>query len=248
MKNPHGVEPTRFMKRKESEYAIKCNQSCGPQFGDDITMEEYCYDKKYCIIYNNGSINYECHPQYKSSLYVNSAGPNETNHFNVLDYEVYGIDYKDKDNIYKICQYPDAIWEYITTDSMSDETLKQFDNELSLLKDLDRIHCTDDTTKSNITNYFFKEKSELFPTTNIITRQYDKYLKKWIGRNKYYKKIYQVFGKDFSAKYHNHCDMTKPKVIIIRTTEGYIFGGYLNTKQKQGILSIVYYAIYRWLL
>ena len=32
MKNPHGVEPTRFMKRKESEYAIKCDPEYGPFF------------------------------------------------------------------------------------------------------------------------------------------------------------------------------------------------------------------------
>ena len=248
MKNPHGVEPTRFMKRKESEYAIKCNQSCGPQFGDDIAIKEYCFDKKYCTIYNNGSINYECHPQYKSSLYVNSAGPNETNHFNILDYEVYGIDYEDKDNIYKICQYPDAIWEYITTNDISDETLILVDDEIGLVLDLDRIYSNGEEIRSKISQFFFIEPSILFLNTTIVSREYDEYFKQWIGKNKYYRKIYQVFGKDFSAKYHNHCDMTKPKVIIIRTTEGYIFGGYLNSKQKQGILSIVYYAIYRWIL
>ncbi len=240
LKNPHGVKPTRFMKRKKY-YEYQGDPNCGPQFGDDIIIKEYCFDKKYCTIDNNGFNNYECHPQYKSSLYVNSAGPDETNHFNILDYEVYGIDYKDKDNIYKICQYPDAIWEYVTTGSISGKTLKQFDNEIGLLKDLDRIHCTDDTTKSNITNYFFKEKSELFPTTNIITKKYDKYFKQWIGKNKLFKLIYKASNKSYLAiNYHNHCDMTKPKVIIIRTTEGYIFGGYLNSKQKQGILSIVY--------
>ncbi len=237
------------MKKKESEYAIECNRLYGPQYGNDIITKEYCLDKKYCTINNNGSNNYECHSQYKSSLYVNSAGPDEINKCYLLDYEVYGIDSTDKDNIYKICQYPDIIWEYVTTNKISDETLKQFDNEFSLLKDLDRIHCINSTIQRELSLSFFNNPSKLLPGTCIVSKEYDKYLKKWIGRNKYYKKIYQVFGKDFSAKdYHNHCDMTKPKVIIIRTTEGYIFGGYLNSKQKQGILSIVYKIIYRWLL
>ena len=34
LKNPHGVEPTRFMKRKGSRYAIYCDSGCGPVFGD----------------------------------------------------------------------------------------------------------------------------------------------------------------------------------------------------------------------
>ena len=41
------------------------------------------------FIYNNGSDEYDCHPQYKSSLFVNTAGPDETNYFSVLDFEVY---------------------------------------------------------------------------------------------------------------------------------------------------------------
>ena len=40
-------------------------------------------------INNNGTNGYECHPEYKSSLFVNTAGPDEENRFRVLDYEVY---------------------------------------------------------------------------------------------------------------------------------------------------------------
>ena len=88
MKNPHGVEPTRFMKRKESRYAIICNSRNGPIFGADILMCTY-NNLSLCFIYNDGTHSYECHPEYKSSLFVNTAGPDEENNFSVLDYEVY---------------------------------------------------------------------------------------------------------------------------------------------------------------
>ena len=43
MKNAHGVEPTRYMKREESEYAIECSPDYGPIFGDcDIVIADNC--------------------------------------------------------------------------------------------------------------------------------------------------------------------------------------------------------------
>ena len=90
MKNPHGVEPTRYMKRKESEYAIYCDYRYGPIFGEsDIYIDNYCNYNKYCIINNDGTKGYKCHPLYKKTLFVNTAGPDEENYFSVLDYEVY---------------------------------------------------------------------------------------------------------------------------------------------------------------
>ena len=90
MKNLHGVEPTRFMKRKESKYAIYCNYSNGPLFGNrDIYISENCNLGNHSSIYNDGTGQYECHPEYRSSLFVNTAGPDSTNYFSVLDYEVY---------------------------------------------------------------------------------------------------------------------------------------------------------------
>ena len=94
MKNPHGIEPTRFLKRKESEYAIRCDLRYGPIFGNDcdnfdICIYENCNKKDSCCIFIDGTKGYECHPQYKKSLFVNTAGPDNRNAFNVLDYEVF---------------------------------------------------------------------------------------------------------------------------------------------------------------
>ena len=93
MKNPHGVEPTRYMKKKWSKYAIDCYPSYGPRFGDyydiDIIIEDKCNKENSCLINNDGTNGYECHYKYKSSLFVNTAGPDKKNEFRVLDYEVY---------------------------------------------------------------------------------------------------------------------------------------------------------------
>ena len=94
MKNPHGVEPTRFMKRKGSEWAIICDSEYGPTFGvniwnEDLNIGYHCNEENSCSIYNSGTHAYECHPGYKSSLFVKSAEPDEINKFSVLDYEVF---------------------------------------------------------------------------------------------------------------------------------------------------------------
>ncbi len=100
MKNAHGVEPTQYMKNEYSAYgAIKCYPECGPRFGseygsDDIYIGDNCNKANSCRIDNDGCIQseFECDPEYKKSLFVNTAGIDERNMFSVLDYEVYCID------------------------------------------------------------------------------------------------------------------------------------------------------------
>ena len=93
MKNPHGVEPTRYMT-KDSKYAITCRGDCGPTFGFDypnydILITNNCNNNSNNWIGDPSYFCYKCHPQYKSSLFVNTAGPNSNNYFTVLDYEVF---------------------------------------------------------------------------------------------------------------------------------------------------------------
>ena len=70
------------MKRRESARAIYCDNKCGPIFGNyDIFVFDHCIGENKMLIVNNGNYGYQCHPQYKSSLYANSNA--------FLDYEVY---------------------------------------------------------------------------------------------------------------------------------------------------------------
>ena len=227
MKNAHGVEPTRFMKREESEYAIECNSILGPIFGADILM--YIRNNLIlCYIHNDGTHAYECHPEYKSSLFVNTAGPDERNKFSVLDYEVFGIDYESKYTIDHICKYPDIIWEYMETNDISEESLKQFDDDIELLKDLNVIHCDDSDIRLKISSYYFKNPSEFLPNTHLVSQQYDSYLREWLGNDYKLNLLYRASEHEYIGEsFHKCCDDVKgPTLIVIKSSGGWVFGGY----------------------
>ena len=226
LKNAHGVEPTRFMKRKGSDCAIVCDSHCGPIFGKDIFINYKLNEKNICCIDKNGTNYYECHPKYKSSLFVNTAGPDERNDFTVLDYEVFGIDYENIYNINKLCKHPDIIMEYIETKDISEESLNQFDDDIELLNDLDAIHCYDNAIRVKISRCCLKNPSELLVNTQLVNQQYDDKLKEWAGDYKW-RLIYRASEHEYTAKsFHEYCDDKGPTLIIIKSSRGWIFGGY----------------------
>ena len=227
MKNPHGVEPTRFMKREESDDAIECDYYKGPIFGyDDIHIGEICNEKDSCSINNDGIHEYECHPEYKQSLFVNTAGVDEENRFSVLDYEVFGIDCENRDNINKLCKHPDIMIEYIETKNISEESLKKVYDEQELLTDLDAILCNDSSIRLKISQCCFKNPSVLLSDTQIVSQQYDSYLREWVGDYKW-KLLYRASEHEYTAKsFHEYCDDKGPTLIVIKSSGGWIFGGY----------------------
>ena len=229
MKNPHGVKPTRYLKRKESVYAIGCCTINGPIFGEcmnrDLIIRDQCNKENSCFIYNDGEGAYECHPEYKSSLFVNTAGPNEENMFSVLDYEVYCID-NYKDFIYNVCKYPDIIWNYVRTNNISNQLLQLYNSEDEIINDLNTIHFYDSHIRLKISQYYLKNPSELLPDTQIVSQQYDSYLREWVGDYKW-KLLYRASEHKYTAKsFHKYCDDKGPTLIIIKSSEGWIFGGY----------------------
>ena len=237
MKNPHGVEPTRYMKRENSRYAIECHPHYGPRFGDyydnDIIILDKCNKENSCLINNDGTNGYECHPKYKSSLFVNTAGSDKKIFFSVLDYEVFCIDYESQENINKLCKHPDIIMEYIETKDISEKLLKQLDNDIELLSDLDAIHCNDSNIRVKISNYYLKNPSELLPDTQIVNQQYDAKLREWLGDYKW-KLLYRASDDGYSAEsFHECCDKKGPTLIVIKSSGGWIFGGY-TTKSWSG--------------
>ena len=251
MKNPHGVEPTRYMKREESRYAIYCNSGRGPIFGTenkcwdtDIFICNNCNEENNCFIYNNGAYGYECNTEYKSSLFVNTAGPNEDNNFSVLDYEVYCIDYENRENINKLCKHSDIICEYIETKDISEESLKQFADDTELLNDLDAINCKDSSIRLKISQLCLRNPSKLLSDTWIVNQHYDSYLREWLGNDCKWKLIYRSSENGYTAKsFHRYCNYIQgPNLIVIKSSGGWIFGGY--TTQSWSGNSIYYDMIY----
>ena len=89
MKNAHGVEPTRYWNIKRGSWAIRCDPRYGPIFCNYAFIDDNCDKENSCRICKDYDGEYECHPIYKESLFVNTAGPDAQNYFTLLDYEVY---------------------------------------------------------------------------------------------------------------------------------------------------------------
>ena len=78
------------MKKNDDMKSITYDSSFGPIFGkEDIYISYKCNKEDSCYIYNDGTRGYDCHHEYKASLFVNTSGPDRPNYFTVLDYEVY---------------------------------------------------------------------------------------------------------------------------------------------------------------
>ena len=164
---------------------------------------------------------------------MNTAGPDEKNKCSLLDYEVYCID-NYKDYIYGICKHPDIIWKCIETDDIPDDSLQQFDDDTALSNDLDAIHC-DSAIRLKISNYYLKNPSGFLPDTHIVNQQYDDELREWLGNDYKWKLIYRASEHGYSAKsFHECCDDKGPTLIVIKSSGGWIFGGY-TTQSWSGI-------------
>ena len=206
------------MKKKDSDRAIKCNPRYGPIFGYgcDIGIRDNCNKNGGWTCYGDSDSSYECNNSLKQSLFVNTAGPNEQNDFSVLDYEVFSIDYENRDNINKLCKYPDIIWEYIETKDISEESLNQFDDDIELLNDLDAIHCYDNAIRVKISHYYLKNPSELLVNTQLVNQQYDDKLREWIGDYKW-RLLYRASEHEYTARsFHEYCDDKEPTLVIIK--------------------------------
>ena len=222
LKNHLGTIPTRFMI-KDASKAIYCFDNLGPLFGsDDIHINNKCNQQEKNSIDCKGTYGLQ-----DSSLFVNTAEPENKNTFTVLDYEVFGYDYENHDNISKLCKYPDIIWEYIQTKDISEQSLKQLDEDRGLLNDLNVIHCENSKIRLKISLSYFKNPSSLLLNTQIVDKKYDPKLREWLGRMKKWKLIYRASEYGYTPEsFHQYCDNKGPTLVVIKSTDGWIFGGY----------------------
>ena len=242
MKNPYGLEPTRYMKKEDSRCAIDCKSSYGPIFGyyyGDIHINDKCNEEDNCWIAKPSDFEYKCHPEYKSSLYVNTDNPDNKNYFSVLDYEVYSFDIC-KEYVYNVCKYPDIVWNCIETNDISEESLRMIGNEDEIRNDLNLIQCKDTSIRLKISRYYLKSPSRMLPDTQIVDIQYDVKLREWLGNDYKWKLLYRSSEHEYSAKsFHEYCDnVNGPTLIVIKSSEGWIFGGYTTQSWSGYCISI----------
>ena len=224
------------MKRGGSDNAIMCYHHFGPVFGCehydshfyDLIIVDKCNEKHECFTRNNGMNEYECHPRYKASLFVNSKGNTSKNHFSVLDYEVFCIDNYHQYLCDK-CRYPDILYEYAQTKDISEDSLKMIDDDIQLLSDLNVIHCSDSTIRVKISQLCLKNPSQFLPDTQLVGSQYDTVLREWLGSDSQWKLLYRASEHGYTGEsFHKCCDNQGPTLIIIKSTGGWIFGGYTS--------------------
>ena len=68
----------------------------------------------------------------------------------------------------------------------------------------------------------------------IDNKEYDRYLQKWAGNCKW-KLIYRASEHRYKSKtFHDYCDDKEPTLIVIKSSEGWIFGGY-TTQSWSGV-------------
>ena len=229
LKNPFDTPPIRFNKQSGYQTYIECYANYGPTFGNSMQYSLYIDDEctkpnKNFVFLTNGSP-FEYEPRLKSSIFVNSNAPDKKNYFTVSDYEVLCIDYENKYTVDHICKYPDIVWNYIQTKDIPEELLQNVEEEQDLLNDLDLVQINDDNIRLKILRYL-KNPSFLLSKTKIVGDQYDDILKEWIGDYKW-KLLYRASEHEYTPEsFHEYCDGKSPTLIIIKSTDGWIFGGY----------------------
>ena len=226
MKNPFRTDPTQLKKRKESNSAIFCDIDAGPAFGNDIWIGSHNNSSIKCWINNDGTHQYECNPRYGKKFFVNVSSIYESNCVSVPYYEVF---YQDnyKDYIYKKCKYPDIILNYMKNKTIEKDIINEVASKEEILKDLELIKCSDYKLRAMISQLCLNNPSEFLPKTTIVEKKYDNILKEWIGDEYKLKLLYRASEHEYKPiSFHECCDDKGPTLTIIKSTEGWIFGGY----------------------
>ena len=72
-----------------------------------------------------------------------------------------------------------------------------------------------------------KNPSELLTHSQIVSQKYDSKLRKWLGNDYKWRLIYRASEHGYTAEsFHKYCDDKGPTLIVIKSSGGWIFGGY----------------------
>ena len=86
-----------------------------------------------------------------------------------------------------------------------------------------------DTSADLVKEYLLNYKNSLFcyGTKVLENSEYDNYLSEWLGNDYKWKLLYRASEHGYSGEsFHEYCDDEGPTLIIIKSSEGWIFGGY----------------------
>ena len=98
--------------------------------------------------------------------------------------------------------------------------------------------------KKRIKNYFL-QPSLFLPDSHIVDVDYDSSLQAWLGTKYSWKLAFRASDHGYSgSSFHSYCDNVKgPTLIVIKSSGGWIFGGY-TTQSWSGSILLLYAIIY----
>ena len=142
-------------------------------------------------------------------------------------------------------KYCDVIEDYLECGKKINEVLvKRYDNGNAdgLLNEMKMIGIElNERERKEIRGCFYQPK--FVNLSKIIdNNEYDKCLQKWVGDYKW-RLIYRASEQGYTGKsFHRYCDTKGPTLIVIKSSGGWIFGGY--TTRSWGGWGICYDMIY----
>ena len=84
-----------------------------------------------------------------------------------------------------------------------------------------------DMNNENVQIFFYPIYSPFLKESVINKQKYDSYLREWLGNDYKWKLLYRASEHRYTAKsFHEYCDDKGPTLIIIKSSGGWIFGGY----------------------
>ena len=128
-------------------------------------------------------------------------------------------------------KFVDVIEDYLKNNhKFNSEVLMKYrynGSAQDLINEMEMLGLNLNTQKLHDIDDCLARASQYLPTSTIIDIKYDSYLKEWAG-DWIWKLIYKASENEYSAKsFHKCCDNVKgPTLVIIKSSEGYIFGGY----------------------
>ena len=135
--------------------------------------------------------------------------------------------------------------DYLHNELDSKELVSRIDRYL-LLYFLDEYPL--DMTNRNVQAFLYPIYSPFLKESTINEQQYDDYLREWIGDYQW-ELLYRASEHNYtyvSNSFHRCCDDKGPTLVLIKSSEGWIFGGYTTQSWRgKGIYMILYMIINR---
>ena len=84
-----------------------------------------------------------------------------------------------------------------------------------------------DMNNENAQSFFNPLYSPFLRNTILFGNEYDDKLREWVGNDYKWRLLYRASENDYTGEsFHHYCDDKGPTLVVIKSSGGWIFGGY----------------------